>query len=160
ERAAVVFDLSWRHLSALAQEVFAALALAPGEDIGPNLVSAWLRRAPTGWRTWLDPRRWLGKRASPSLADLTLAVRPWLSEWVNASLLIPTDEQAHRCRYHDRVRDYALSKLTALGQPDARRRLLWCYAGWDLVRAEFDAVGTFALAGQYHRLRGWNAEKP
>jgi hypothetical protein len=140
ERAAVVFDLSWRHLSALAQEVFAALALAPGEDIGPNLLVAWLKQSGTAEGSRPRPGRLLGELA-------------------NASLLIPTDEQARRYRYHDRVRDYALGKL-ALPREEVRRRLLGCYADWDMVRAEFGAVGAFALSGQYHRLRGWNAKEP
>src|SRR5207253_3186836 len=103
---------------------------------------------------------WLGKRRSPSLADFTSVARRRLGELANASLLIPTDEEGQRYRYHDRVRDFALTKLTARRQRGVRQRLLGCYSDWDMVRAEFDAVGTFALSGQYHRLRGWNAEEP
>src|SRR5205085_1771056 len=87
ERAAVVFDLSWRFVAKPAREVFAALALAPGDDVGPNLVAAWQRQPPAGLRAWLDPHRWLRKTPSPSSDLANLARRP-LSELANASLLI------------------------------------------------------------------------
>jgi WD40 repeat protein len=138
EKAAAVFDLSWRFVSEPAREVFAALALAPGDDVGPNLVVAWLRQG--GGDAG-------GNRAARLLADLA-----------NAALLISTDERARRYRYHDRVRDYALGKL-ALPREEVQRRLLACYTDWDMVRAEFAAVGAPALAGQYHRLRSWGGEE-
>jgi len=139
EKAAAVFDLSWRFVSEPAREVFAALALAPGDDVGPNLVTAWLRQGGAEGG---------GNRPARLLADLA-----------NAALLIPTDERARRYRYHDRVRDYALGKL-ARPREEGQRRLLACWTDWDMVRAEFVAVGAFALAGQYHRLRSWGGEEP
>ncbi len=139
-RAAVVIDLSWQHLSTLAQEVFAILALAPGEDIGPNLVDAWLRQG----ETVKESRKLSGRL---------------LGELANASLLIPTDERARRYRYHDRVRDYALGKLAQSGE-EVRLRLIGCYADWNMVKGEYDAVGAFALARQYHRLRSWGVAEP
>jgi WD40 repeat protein len=137
EKAAAVFDLSWRFVSEPAREVFAALALAPGGDVGPNLVTAWLRQGGGD-----------GKQAARLLADLA-----------NAALLIPTDEGARRYRYHDRVRDFALARL-ALPREEVQRRLKACYTDWDMVRAEFGAVGAFALAGQYHHLHGWGGAVP
>jgi WD40 repeat protein len=137
EQAAGVFELSWRFVSEPAREVFVALALAPGEDVGPNLVAAWLRQGGGG-----------GQRPERLLAELA-----------NATLLLPADERARRYRYHDRARDYAVSKL-ARPREDVRCRLLSSYAEWDFVRAEFDAVGAFGLAGQYHQLHGWGATKP
>jgi hypothetical protein len=134
-RAAVVFDLSWEHLSDKAKEVFAVLALAPGEDVGPNVVRAWLGSA-------------VGGKAGRLLTEL-----------VNASLLTPVAERQGRYRYHDRVRDYALTRLP-LPEGEARRRLLACYCDWDMVRAEFEAAGAHALAGQYHRLHAWGVPEP
>src|SRR5262249_22373949 len=137
----------------------AALALAPGEDVGPNLVAAWFRHVPTGWRAWLNPRRWLGKSRSPSVCVTAAPASRLLSELVNASLLITTREDAHRYRYHRLPRDYARSKLTTR-QEEVRWRLMACFADWNMVRAEFDAVGAFTLAGQYRRLREGQATVP
>jgi hypothetical protein len=139
EKAAAVFDLSWRSVGEAAREVFAALALAPGEEVGPNLAAAWLRQG--GGQ---------GGRSRPARL---------LAELANAALLIPADERARRYRYHDRVRDYALGKLT-LPREQVRRRLMACYADWDMVRAEFAAVGPHELAAQYQRLRGAGADEP
>jgi WD40 repeat protein len=137
EKAAVVFDLSWRFLSKQAQELFTALALAPGESIGVNLATAWLRRGEA-------------KVSGPLPARL-------LAELANASLLIPGEGK--RYRYHDRVRDYARSRL-AHSEAAVRARLMECYIDWDMVKAEFDAVGAFDLAGQYFRLREGNEDRP
>ncbi len=171
-RAAAVFDLSWGHLSAGAKEVFAVLALAPGEDVGANLVLAWLGfprklQKMAGWgrliATWLRQtpifRRFVAKPAwLGQVAGRGRAAR-LLTELVNASLLNPATDRAGRYRYHDRVRDYALHKLP-LPEDEARRRLLLCYCDWDMVKAEFEAVGAAGLAGQYHRLRAWGVEEP
>jgi hypothetical protein len=131
-RASVVFDLSWDHLSPQAREVFAALALAPGEDVGPNSVQAWLRAA--------------GGKAGRLLTELA-----------NASLLTAAPIRPARYRYHDRVRDYARGKLP-LPEDEVRRRLLRCWTDWDMVKAEFEAVGVAGLVEQYQRLRGWAFE--
>jgi WD40 repeat protein len=82
-----------------------------------------------------------------------------LGELANASLLIPTNERTRRYRYHDRVRDFALGKQT-LPPEEVRRRRLGCFADWDTVKAEFEAVGAFALAEQYLRLREGEAAVP
>jgi hypothetical protein len=132
---AAVFTPSWEHLSDKAKEVFAVLALSPGEDVGPNLVRAWLGSA-------------VGGRA-----------RRLLTELANASLLNPAADRPGRYRYHDRVRDYALVRLP-LPEGEARRRLLACWADWDMVKAEFEAVGAAGLAGQYQRLRAWGVDEP
>jgi hypothetical protein len=134
-QAAAVFDLSWGHLSAAAKEVFAVLALSPGEDVGPNLVQAWLGQP-----------------------DSHRAVR-LLAELANASLLTPVGGRPGRFHYHDRVRDYARQKLP-LPEGEVRRRLLACWTDWDMVRAEFDAVGGRGLDEQYLRLRAWGVDEP
>jgi hypothetical protein len=103
EKSAVVFDLSWRFVGEPAREVFAALALAPGDDVGPNLVAAWLRQGD-------------GKGRGNQPARL-------LAELANAALLIPVDEQQRRYHYHDRVRDYALGKMMLPREEVVRR--LW-----------------------------------
>ncbi len=138
EKAAVVFDLSWRFVSEPAQQVLSALAMAPGADVGPNLAAAWLRQS--GGEA---------NRGGRLLAELA-----------NAALLIPTDEQKRRYRYHDRVRDYAVSKLKKRQQASVRQRLLASYTDWDTVRAEYEAVGAFALAEQYLRLREQHTKEP
>jgi hypothetical protein len=139
-RAAAVFGPSWDHLSDKAKEVFAVLALAPGEDVGPNLVLAWLGTATA-----------VGEgRPRPECL---------LTELANASLLSPVAGRAGRYRYHDRVRDYALTKLP-LPEGEARRRLLRCWTDWDMVRAEFEAVGADVLSMQYRRLRDWSVDEP
>jgi WD40 repeat protein len=130
DNAAVVFDLSWRFLSAPARELFAALALSPGESVGVNLALAWQRLS-------------RAEGSGPPPARL-------LAELANASLL--KGDERKRYRYHDRVRDYARSKL-AMSETEARTRLLACYSDWDMVKAEFEAVGAFELAEQYLRLR-------
>jgi WD40 repeat protein len=158
ERASVVFELSWTHLSAGAKEAFAVLALAPGEDVGANLVRAWQRPTRSwteGWRCWLDPRRWWAAMGRPEWG----AAKDLLDELANASLLTPVADRADRYRYHDRVRDYALTKLP-LPEDEARRRLLTCWTDWDMVKAEFEAVGADGLATQYLRLRSWRVEEP
>jgi hypothetical protein len=135
-KAAAVFDLTWEHLSAQEREAFAVLALAPGEDVGANLLRAWQRQTSGGGR----PAR-------------------VLVELANASLLNPVAGRKGRYRYHDRVRDYALTKLP-LPKDEARRRLLACWTDWDTVKAEFEAVGAAGLAMQYLRLRSWEVEEP
>jgi hypothetical protein len=102
-RAGVIFDLSWDHLSAKAKEVFAVLALAPGEDVGPNLVRVWLEATAEDGA---------GRPRQERL----------LAELANASLLNPVSGRAGRYRYHDRVRDYALTKLP-LPKDEAMRKL-------------------------------------
>jgi WD40 repeat protein len=139
-RSAAVFGPSWEHLSDRAKEVFAVLALAPGEDVGPNLVRAWLEQAAAGE----------GGRPQPGRV---------LAELANASLLTPVAGRASRYRYHDRVRDYALTKLP-LPEAETRRRLLSCWTSWDMVKAEFEAVGADGLATQYLRLRAWGVDEP
>ena len=139
-RAGVIFDLSWDHLSEKAKEVFGVLALAPGEDVGPNLVRAWLQPADTG-----EERR---SRPEGLLAELA-----------NASLLSPVAGRKGRYRYHDRVRDYALTKLPP-PKDEARRRLLTCWTDWDMVTAEFEAARADGLATQYMRLRSWGVDEP
>jgi hypothetical protein len=139
ERAAAVFEPSWGHLSAGAKEAFAVLALAPGDDVGANLVQAWLNRKAGG-----------AGRSRPSRL---------LAELANASLLTLAAGRSGRYRYHDRVRDYALTKLS-LPESEVRRRLLACWSEWDVVRAEFEATGAYALAGQYQRLHAWGVEEP
>jgi WD40 repeat protein len=139
-RSAAVFGPSWEHLSDKAKEVFSVLALAPGEDVGPNLVRAWLEQAAAGE----------GGRPQPGRV---------LAELANASLLTPVAGRAGRYRYHDRVRDYALSRLS-LPEGEARRRLLTCWTSWDMVRAEFETVGADGLATQYLRLRAWGVDEP
>jgi WD40 repeat protein len=139
-RAGVIFDLSWDHLSDRAKEAFAVLALAPGEDVGPNLVRAWLETADAGGAGGSQPGR-------------------LLAELANASLLSPVSGRKDRYRYHDRVRDYALTKLR-LPEDEARRRLLSCWTSWDMVKAEFEAAGAYGLATQYLRLRAWGVDEP
>lgn len=135
ERSAAVFDLSWRFVSEPARAVFAALALAPGDDIGPNLVEAWRRQG--------------GER------DTTQPPARLLAELANATLLLPADQRSRRFRYHDRGRDFALAQLT-LPHDEVRRRLRECYTDWNMVRTEFNARGPFALAAQYHAMTGWS----
>jgi WD40 repeat protein len=137
-RAGVIFDLSWDHLSVQAKELFAVLALAPGEDVGPNLVRAWLEQGAAGGG---------GPRPERLLAELG-----------NASLLTPVAGPAGRYRYHDRVRDYALTKLP-LPEGEARRRLLLCWTDWGMVKAEFEAAGADWLARQFLRLRSWGVDE-
>jgi hypothetical protein len=139
-RAAAVFGPSWEHLSEKAKEIFAVLALAPGEDVGPNLVRAWLEQAAESEAGRPRPGR-------------------VLAELANASLLTPVAGRAGRYRYHDRVRDYALTKLP-LPEDEARRRLLACWTNWDMVKAEFEAAGADGLAMEYLRLRSWGVEEP
>lgn len=136
ERAARVFDLSWTHLSAEAKEVFGVLALAPGDDIGANLVRSWLRSSE-------------GQHQAGKL----------LVELANASLLTSRPDLPNRYRFHDRVRDYALTKLP-FPKEDVQGRLLTCWTDWDMVRGEFEAFGSYGLAGQYLRLRAWDLEEP
>ncbi len=136
-RAAVVFDLSWNHLSDKAKEAFTVLAFPPGDDVGTNLLQAWLGQAAGG-----RPHR---------------AAR-LLAEVANASLLTPVPRRQGRYRYHDRVREYALSKLS-LPQDEVRRRLLACWADWDMVHAEFAAIRAHELASQYLRLRTWGVDE-
>ncbi len=132
-RAAVLFDLSWDHLPPQAKEVFAVLALSPGEDVGPNLVQAWLGTS--------------GGKAGRLLTELA-----------NASLLTAAPSRPGRYRYHDRVRDYARGRLP-LPDDEVRRRLLRCWTDWYMVKAEFEAVGAGGLAGQYQHLRAWGVEE-
>jgi hypothetical protein len=139
-KAAAVFDLTWEHLSADEREAFAVLALAPGEDVGANLLRALQRQASDG-----GPG---GGRPARVLAELA-----------NASLLSPVSGRKGRYRYHDRVRDYALTKLP-LPEDDARRRLQACWTDWDMVKVEFEAVGSDVLATQYLQLRTWGVYEP
>ena len=76
--------------------VFAVLALSPGENVGANLV-----------------RAWLGPAAGGKAGRL-------LTELANASLLTPAGDGPDRYRYHDRVRDYARGKLS-LPEGNVRR---------------------------------------
>jgi WD40 repeat protein len=157
-RAGLIFDLSWDRLSDNAKEVFAVLALVPGEDVGPNLIRAWKRTARVrtgGWRRWLAPRRWWATTGRSEFGDADHL----LVELANASLLSQAAGRAGRYRYHDRVRDYALTRLT-IPEDEARRRLLMCWTDWDTVKGEFEAVGADGLATQYLRLRSWGVEEP
>jgi hypothetical protein len=139
-KAAAVFDLTWEHLSKEEREAFAVLTLAPGEDVGANILRAWQQQASEG-----DP----GGR-SPARVLVELA---------NASLLSPVAGRKGRFRFHDRVRDYALTMLT-MPKDEARRQLLSCWTDWDMVKAEFETVGADGLARQYLRLRAWGVEEP
>jgi WD40 repeat protein len=141
ERARVVFDISWQHLSAEGKELFAVLALAPGQDVGVNLAAAWLRQSGhTEASEGHKPAR-------------------WLAEVANTALLKVNDGDVRRYRYHDRVRDYALGKLTLLRE-EVVRGLMACYCDWEMVKAEFTAVKAAGLAEQYQRLRAWEVEEP
>jgi hypothetical protein len=141
-KAAAVFEPSWLHLSQEAREAFAVLALAPGDDVGTNLLRAWLAQA--------------GGETAPHRSVRVLA------DLANASLLTRVEGRSDRFRYHDRVRDYALSKLPLLplAEAEVRRRLLACWCDWDFVREEFASAGAYGLAGQYLRLRTWGVEEP
>ncbi len=149
-RAATVFDLSWETLAPREQESLAVLSQYPGPDFGPNFLAAWFEIEPH--EAW------------------TILVA--LHE--HTALLDPAGEQ--RFRMHDRIRDFAESKLApgsgpATGSEEVRSerqaakhpiplpdksaildRLLACWTQWELVVSELGWVGAHELARQYHSL--------
>ena len=66
-KAADVFDLTWEHLSEEEREAFAVLALAPGEDVGANLLRAW-----QGQASDVGPREGRPARVLKELANASL----------------------------------------------------------------------------------------
>jgi WD40 repeat protein len=149
-RAATVFDLSWEALEPREQAALAVLSQYPGPDFGPNFLAAWFDIEPHD--AW------------------TILVA--LHE--HTALVDKAGEQ--RFRMHDRIRDFAESKLpasaAAVESPTASRggrraatsslhlpdksavldRLLACWTQWELVVSELGWVGAHELARQYHVL--------